>query len=133
MGLLEETIKEVRRDIKHFRAGKLPHEDAVALNAMHNTVLKASGQLLTAYGMAVKHHSKYEKRIIGTGLIGNGTVIDLSTEEIEDEKIMCPIKNSNIYRHECLDYSGSHMEDCGDCETGLENKKLLVGPPLHTA
>ena len=73
--------------------------------------------------------------MIKTNLIGNGTIIDLSPEEIEEEKVLCPLKGSSITRSQCLDYSGSqnHFEDCKDCETGLENKKLLVTEtPLYT-
>ena len=84
--------------------------------------------------MAAKYGKKYLNRLIKTNLIGNGTVIDLSPEEIEAEKILCPLKDSYITRSECLDYSGSQegFDNCKDCDVGLDNKKLLVNsPPLY--
>ena len=73
--------------------------------------------------------------MVRKGIINTHTVIDLSPEEIEDEKVYCELQDKAITRSECLDYSGesNHMDDCKNCETGLANKKLLIsGPPLYT-
>jgi len=66
----------------------------------------------------------------------NGTVIDLSPEEIEEEKILCPHKDVHVTRSECLDFSGTteNMDTCAGCDEGIANKRLLVGDtPLFTA
>jgi len=42
------------------------------------------------------------------------------------KKVLCEQKNELITRHECLDYSGSHIE-CSDCETGIATKKMILG------
>jgi hypothetical protein len=135
MGLLEETIKEIRRDIKHFRSGKLKAEDVHTMMSMYHATLKASGQILQAWSMAVKYGKKYEQRVLSAGLLGSGTTIDLTQEEIEVEKIFCPLKKEHISRAACLDFSGDKInhEDCKGCDAGLENKKLLLDRPMYTA
>lgn len=134
MGMLEEVIKDIRRDIKAFRAGKLTPEQIEKLMSMYNTTLKASGQIIQAFAVAAKH-KRYEGKMFKSGLLGDGTVIDLSPEEIEQEKLLCPLKDELITRAFCLEFSGEekNFEDCKGCETGMANKNLLVGPPLHTA
>ena len=136
MGLLEVELKEIRRDIKHYRAGKLPDDQINTLIALYSQSEKRMRLMLQAMGMAAKHGKNTFNRMIKTNLIGNGTVIDLSPEEIEEEKILCPLKDKYMTRSECLDYSGSaeHMDSCQGCEEGIANKRLLVGDtPVFTA
>ena len=134
MGMLEETIKDIRRDIKAFRAGKLSPDEVGALMKLYTTSLKASGQIINAFAVAAKH-KRWENKMLDSGLFGNGTVIDMSTEEIEAEKILCPLNDQLITRSECVDFSGEekNYEKCKGCEVGAANKKLVVGPALHTA
>ena len=136
MGLLEVELKEIRRDIKHFRAGMLAEEKIHTLIAMYSQSEKRMRLMLQAMGMAAKHGGKHMNRMIKSNLIRNGTVIDLSPEEIEEEKILCQLNDKHITRAECLDFSGSsdNMDKCSGCEEGIANKKLLVGDtPLFTA
>ena len=32
-----------------------------------------------------------------------------------------------ITREDCLDYSGTHVDDCSGCETGKATKDVLLG------
>ena len=135
MGLLEIELKEIRRDIKHYRAGKLKDDQVHNLIAMYTLTYKRMCLMNQVMAMAAKHGSKYLNKMIKANLLGNGTLIDLSPEEIEEEKVYCELQDKAITRSECLDYSGesNHMDDCKNCETGLANKKLLInGRPLYT-
>ena len=135
MGLIEEELKEIRRDIKHFRAGKLKDEEVYTLIALYSQTEKRMRLMLQAMGMAAKHGKKHLNQMIKTNLVGNGTVIDLSIEEIEEEKVLCPVQDRHITRSECLDFSGNseNYESCKNCDTGIENKKLLIGEtPMYT-
>ena len=133
MGLIEEEIKELRRDIKAFRAGKLSNEDISALVSMYNQTEKRATLMLKVFALSERHGNRSMKRALDSNLLGSGVVIDLSLEEIEDEKILCPNTEKHIARHECLDISGStdHFEACQGCEIGIENKNRLMGKPKY--
>ena len=136
MGLLETELKEIRQDIKHFRAGKLTEEKVHTLIAMYSQTEKRMRLYLQIMGIAAKNGKKHLNTMMKSNLIGNGIMIDLSPEEIEEEKILCPLKDKYMTRSECLDYSGSaeHMDSCQGCEEGIANKRLLIGDtPVFTA
>ena len=83
--------------------------------------------MLQALSLAAKFGAPTLKRIYKTQLIGDGSVIPLTIEEIEYEKVYCPIFKSEISRQKCLDYSGeeAHYDECKICSVGVANKKLL--------
>lgn len=136
MGLLEVELKEIRQDLKHYRAGKISEEQVQTLIGMYSQTEKRMRLALKVASMASKYGKKHIKQLLQSNLIGNGTVIDLSPEEIEEEKILCPLKGTLMTRAECLDFSGEeqNFEDCAKCDVGLENKKLMItDAPLFTA
>lgn len=136
MGLIETEIKEIRQDRKHFLAGKTTIEDAYVLIALHSQAEKWARLFFQIECMYAKYGIKHQARMARANFIGNGTVIDLSPEEIEEEKILCPLKDKYTTRAECLDYSGStdNIDKCAGCDVGVSNKKLLIGnTPLFTA
>jgi len=55
------------------------------------------------------------------------TAIDLMLGDPEVDKIKCPEHDNLITRSECLDYSGSHYEECNGCEIGVATKNKLLG------
>ena len=136
MGLIYRELKEIRQDIKHYRAGKISKEDAIVLIGFYNQSDKRVKNIIQAIALTGKYGKKRTKQLFDDGIIGNGTVVDLSLEEIEEEKILCPFNDTHLTRAECLDFSGQeqHFEDCVKCNVGLENKKLLLSDtPLYTA
>ena len=136
MGLLETELKEIRQDLKHYRAGKLSAEQVQILISIYSQTEKRMRLAMQAMAITAKHGKKHTKQLLQSNLIGNGTAIDLSLEEIEEEKILCPLKDAHVTRAECLDFSGEaqHFEDCINCDVGLENKKLMVPKnPIFTA
>ena len=136
MGLLEVELKEMREHRKHFLAGKLSSEQVNTLVALYSQSEKRTRLIYQVECLRAKYGAKYQNHMMKTNLIGNGTVIDLSPEEIEEEKILCPHKDVHVTRSECLDFSGTaeNMDTCAGCDEGIANKRLLVGDtPLFTA
>ncbi len=133
MGLLDTEIKELRQMSKHFMAGKITAEQVQIQIAIFSQTEKRVKTMISIAMMAAKHGKKHADRLMKTNLIGNGTVIDLSPEEIEQEKILCPLNDAYKLRSQCLDFSGEpeHEDDCRGCDVGMANKKLLVGPPMY--
>lgn len=132
--LFEETIKDLRRARKELEAGKIPFDTAMARLAYfkeeHNMIRTA-----IKINILEETSKKAIKRLRTSGVIGNGTVIELSQGALEEEKIYCSHIERNITRSDCLDYSGNadHRDDCKGCDVGLANKNLLLGPPIYTA
>ena len=58
-------------------------------------------------------------------LMDDETAIDLLLGDPEDDKIKCPDRNYLIKKSECLDYSGSHFDECNRCNIGNAVKAKL--------
>ena len=133
--MLQQTLREIRQDRKHWKAGKMKLEEAEMTCKFYKNELKATGQMLQAGIACAKYGKKFKNQLIEIGLLGEGAIIDLTPEEVEEEKVLCPLKSAMIVRSECLDYSGSsdNFEECKDCETGIINKRLLIPDAVHVA
>ena len=68
MGLIETELKEIRQDIKHFRAGKKTPEEIQTLIALYSQTEKRMRLMLQAMAMAAKHGKKHLNRMIKTNL-----------------------------------------------------------------
>jgi len=60
-------------------------------------------------------------------LIDSTTAIDLMLGDPEVDKVKCPYHDHLITRAECLDYSGTHPDNCFGCEIGTATKEKLLG------
>ena len=63
-------------------------------------------------------------------LIDETTAVDLMLGDPEVDKVRCPEHNELITRAECLDHSGSHVDDCSGCEIGKATRNKLLPPVL---
>lgn len=131
MGLLQQEIKELRQMLKHYDAGKYDREHIQTKVAVYSQIEKRSRLILQALALGAKYGKSRFNQVLKIGLLGDGTVIDLSPEEINEEKVLCPLRDRHITRSACLEYSGevAHFEDCKNCETGLVNKGLMCPEP----
>lgn len=87
--------------------------------------IKLINAVVSAYGIA----SKNKRALSGLrnmNLMDDETAIDLLLGDPEDDKVKCPDQNHLITRAECLDYSGSHYEQCYGCEVGKITKERLL-------
>ncbi len=128
MGLLEQEIKELRTMNKRIMNGTITDDELSQRIAVYSQTEKRAKMMLQAFAVQAKYKKNASNNIVKSGLIGDGTVVDLGTN-IEIEMIHCPDVEKNIARHECLDYSGStdHMEDCQSCENFGITRKVLMG------
>jgi len=90
--------------------------------------LKAFNTFATIYAVASKN--KRTGNIL-TGaermnLMDETTAIDLMLGDPETDKVKCPEHDNLITRSECLDYSGSHHDECSGCEIGIATKDKLI-------
>jgi len=81
--------------------------------------------VISAFGIA----SKNKRAMAGLermNLMDDSTAIDLMLGDPELDKVKCPLKDILITRSECLDYSGTHYEDCSGCDIGRATKDKLI-------
>lgn len=87
--------------------------------------IKLINAVVSAFGIA----SKNKRALDGLNkmnLMDDSTAIDLLLGDPEIDKIKCPEHDNLITRAECLDYSGSHHEQCSGCEIGRITKEKLL-------
>jgi len=89
--------------------------------------IKLINAVVNAYGIS----SKNKRALAGLermNLMDSTTAIDLMLGDPELDKVKCPYHDHLITRAECLDYSGSHLDDCMGCEIGKDTKDKLLSP-----
>jgi hypothetical protein len=86
--------------------------------------IKLINAVVSAYGIA----SKNKRALSGLqsmNLMDDSTAIDLMLGDPNDDKIKCSEHDNLITRAECLDYSGSHVDECMGCQQGILTKDKL--------
>lgn len=127
MNLLKDKLKEIIKDQKYFKSGRMDVEKAMVNLAFYNVIEKYMRMEERNNMRELKYGKKYSDPF---------SKFDSPPDEIEEEKVLCPVQDRHITRSECLDFSGNseNYESCKDCLTGLENKKLLLPEtPLYQA
>lgn len=87
--------------------------------------IKLINAVVNAYGIS----SKNKRALVGLermNLMDSTTAIDLMLGDPAIDKVKCPYHDNLITREECLDYSGTHVDDCSGCEIGTATKDLLL-------
>jgi len=135
MGLWENEIKELMKVRKRLRNGTVS-QDEIELEI--KLCVEAGKHIDRAFKLQVLKETFKKSPIndlIKQGIIGDNQLIDLSPEEIGEEKVLCPLSRGAMSREQCLEFSGmtENLEDCKNCDNFAINRRLLVGPPLHTA
>jgi hypothetical protein len=128
MGLLEQEIYELRNLRRDFRAGKFDAQHINTEIAIYSQTEKRAKLLLQAHVSGAKVKSGLLREIFKTNMIGEGQAIDMGQDDPEEDKVKCYERDELITRAECLDYSGSHIDDCSGCETGKTTKAKLLPP-----
>jgi len=91
--------------------------------------IKAINSVVALYGVMSKN-KRAKVSLDKMNLIDDSTTIDLMIGLPDDDKVKCPDLGKIITREECLDYSGSHTEDCRGCSTGEDTKRKLLPKPI---
>ena len=126
MGLLEREIYELRNLRRDYRHKLIDERQVNTEISIYSQTEKRAKLLLQAHVSGAKIKSGLLNEIFKTNLIGSGEAIDTGQEEPEADKIICPCHGGLITRGECLDYSGSHFDDCSGCEIGKVTKNKLL-------
>lgn len=129
MDLISERITQFNRAIHDFMKGDLTPEKAHVLVALANAQHKWVSSAIAACSMVQrgKADSKLLKRLEMKNIYDETAAIDLGLGDPEVDKVKCPLKDELILRADCLDYSGSHHDDCSGCEIGRATKDKLLG------
>lgn len=127
MGLIEQEIKELRQMNTMLMAGKIKPEEVNAHIAIYGQTEKRAKMILQACALEAKHGKKAYKRLTGTQLIGDGSVIDIDTE-ITKETVMCPDQEKTITRLECKQFSQTtgNLTNCECCPNFKTTRRLLA-------
>jgi hypothetical protein len=87
--------------------------------------IKLINAVVSAFGIMSKNR-RAGNALEQMNLMDKTTAIDLMLGDPAEDKVKCPYKERLITREECLDYSGSHYEQCSGCEVGQATKEMLL-------
>lgn len=125
MSLIEAEIQNVIDLRASWRKGTL--DDRNFKRELHaSTTLNR--WVMTKLIAEMKSDAKMISRLRRQDFISTSQAIDVGPANWkENEKVKCPEQDDKlILRHECLDYSGSHYEDCKGCHQGRDTKAILL-------
>lgn len=127
MGLIEQSIKELRTLTKLHLAGKISTEQALAQVALYNQIQGFLQKEQNYHFAMFKLGKKALKMAEDANLLGENAAIDMGDDD-EIEVIKCPAKERLVTRGECLDISGDKCppDECEVCvHKQVTQKKLL--------
>ena len=126
MALIQTEIRELRQLLRRFQAGKVDPEHVMTETAIYNEIYKREN--LAFKILAQSYVSHYiAKKAEETNLLSSNTAIEVDTQSDEDDKLKCPLQDGGlITRARCLEYSGSHYDDCSGCDQKAITNKLLL-------
>ena len=111
--------------MKTIMKGNFKQDEVSAAQREFEGQIKLLNTVVSAYGIA----SKNKRALTGLekmNIMDETTAIDLMLGDPEVDKVKCPEHDNLITRAECLDYSGSHVDECSGCETGIVTKDKLL-------
>ena len=125
MNQIAQMFMESNTRMKKIMKGAFKLEEVSAAQREFEGQIKLINAVVSAFGIA----SKNKRAMTGLermNLMDETTAIDLMLGDPEIDKVKCPYHDNLITRAECLDYSGSHFEDCAGCEIGRATKDKLL-------
>lgn len=127
MGLLEQEIKELRQMNAMLIAKKITAQEVHARIAIYSQTEKRAKMILQAYAMTAKFGEKHIKRMQSSQLLGDGSVIDIDTDVV-NESIYCPIQEGVITRAGCKEFSETtgNLTECSSCHNFSVTRRLLA-------
>lgn len=130
MGLIQKEIEELREIIKNqqWQGRKLNHDELMDAIGTYSQVEKREKSIISALALAAKYKNDgIPRKIVATNLLGNYEAIAVEANPEHDHSVVCPEQDhKTITRADCLDYSGSHLDDCAACEQKKITQQLLI-------
>ena len=126
MNQIIQMFKESNARMTKIMKGGFKIEEIAAAQREFEGQIKLANTVISAFAIA----SKNKRTLVGLekmNIMDASTAVDLLLGDPEEDKVKCPVQDRIIARHECLDYSGTHSDDCDGCETGRDTKVKLLG------
>ena len=127
MNQVTSMFMESNKRMRDIMKGEFKQDQVLAAQREFEGQIKLINTIVLAYGIA----SKNKRALTGLekmNIMDDSTAVDLLLGDKEEDKVRCVLEDKLIARGECVDYSGSHLDDCRGCETGEESKRLLLPP-----
>jgi len=118
-------FKESNRRMNQIMKGEFQSDMVASAQREFEGQIKLVNAVVNAFGIA----SKNKRAMTGLermNIMDQTTSVDLMLGDPEVDKVKCPLKDELITRAECLDYSGSHFDDCNGCDIGVKTKNMLL-------
>jgi len=125
MNQITNMFQESNGRMKKIMAGNYKIEQITQAQREFEGQIKLINAVVSAFGVASKNR-RAGNALERMNLMNGTTAIDLMLGDPEVDKVKCPYHDNLITRAECLDYSGSHLEDCAGCEIGKATKDMLL-------
>ena len=126
MGLLETELYELRNLRRDFRHIIIDEKQVNTEIAIYSQVEKRAKLLLQAHVAGARIKGGLLNEVFKTNLIGRSEAINTGNDDHESDKLLCPCHGTLMTSGECLDYSGSHFDECSGCEIGKVTKDKLI-------
>lgn len=125
MNQVTKMFMESNARMKKIMKGNFSFQEIAAAQREFEGQIKLINSIVSAFGIASKN-KRAMNGLKKMNVMEENTAIDLMLGDPEFDKVKCPIRDDLITRAECLDYSGSHFDNCKDCEIGSETKEMLL-------
>lgn len=125
MNQVTQMFKESNSRMNRIMKGNYDKDAISAAQREFEGQIKLANVVIQAFAVA----SKNKRAMIGLermNLMDEHTAVDLGLGDPEADKVKCPIVEKLIARGDCLEYSGSHYEECRGCEVGKATKEKLL-------
>jgi len=125
MNQITQMFMESNSRMKKIMKGGFRLDEVSAAQREFEGQIKLINAVVSAFGIASKNKRALEG-LNKMNLMDDSTAIDLLLGDPEVDKVKCPEHDQLITRAECLDYSGSHPDECSGCEIGKATKEKLI-------
>ena len=132
MNQVTQMFMESNSRMKKIMKGDFQSDQVASAQREFEGQIKLINTVVSAFGITSKN-KRAMKGLEKMNLMDQSTAVDLMLGDPEADRVKCPIQGKLILRRDCLDYSGSHYDDCKGCEIGVDTKDKLVGPALYEA
>lgn len=125
MNLVIQKLGEINEVLKKFRIKEMSVEEVQAFVSLVNAAHRWANLALQAFAIESKNRRVF-KELGKMNIIDSDTALEIGIHPGEDP-IKCPVKGSEIIKREnCLDYSGSHVEECRECDQFSRTRERLT-------
>jgi hypothetical protein len=126
MNQIVNMFKDSNRRMKRIMAGECSLSEMTVAQREFEGQIKLVNAVVNAFGIASKN-KRAMKGLERMNIMDQTTSVDLMLGDPEMDKVKCPINDKLISREGCLDYSGSHFNECNGCDIGSSTKDALLG------